>query len=128
MTEARRRQSWGILVVEMVVIVVSILLAFSLESWRDDREGEERQEAMRAAMRADFASTLTYLGQLIEAGDTLVARSARLLEGLDRPAETGADSLQALFGATLRPVGRVPLPPSYRAVMGTGEFRILAGC
>jgi type II secretory pathway pseudopilin PulG len=113
------------LAVEMILIVVSILLAFSLESWRADRDSQARQEALRQSVQADFAATRTYLAQLIGAGDTLVARTERLLESLREPGSAGADSLQVLFAEVLRPVGRVPLPPSYRAAMATGEFRIL---
>ena len=37
-----RLQSWGLLLTEMVLIVASILRAFSLESWWD--EGEDGDE------------------------------------------------------------------------------------
>ena len=32
-----RLQSWGLLLTEMVLIVASILLAFALDSWWDER-------------------------------------------------------------------------------------------
>jgi hypothetical protein len=109
----------------MVLIVGSILLAFSLESWRDDRRASERQIEVRETIRADFINMLPGLQGMIEDGDSLVARAGRLLEGLAAPHAAGADSLQALFAATMRPVGRPPVPPSYRAAMSSGELRTL---
>ena len=118
-----RKGAW--LALEMVLIVVSILLAFSLESWRDDGRALERQSEVRETIRADFENMRPGLRDMIEGGDSLVARAERLLAGLADPRAAGADSLQVLFGATMRPVGRPPVPPSYRAAMSSGELRTL---
>ncbi len=125
MSELRRGRDWGLLLVEVVLIVASILLAFSLESWREDRQEERRQVEVRETVRSDFETLLPRLLTQITAGDTLVARTDRLLSGLASPSTAGADSLKVLFDATLRPVGRVPVPPSYRAAMSSGELRTL---
>ena len=125
MSELRDGRTRGLLLLEMVLIVGSILMAFSLESWREDRRARESELEVRETIRADFANMRPGLQVMIEGGDSLVTRTERLLEGLGSPQSAGADSLQALFAATLRPVGRVPVPPSYRAAMASGELRTL---
>ncbi|MEJ2401941.1 MAG: hypothetical protein P8Y52_11190 [Xanthomonadales bacterium] len=62
---ARRSDSplarWGLLITEMVLIVASILLAFALDSWWDERKDRVEEQAILQGLRAEFELNRTLL-------------------------------------------------------------------
>ncbi len=59
------QMNWKRLAIEGVVIVASILLAFGLQAWWDDRKDAETEHAMLLALESELQGALTMLnGQL----------------------------------------------------------------
>jgi hypothetical protein len=125
MTELRPARGWMVLLLEMALIVASILLAFSLESWRNGREALEQQRTTREMVLADFTRVQPQLKAYIEEGDSMLARKTRLVEALQDPTSAGVDSLQTLFAESGRPIVRIPVPPSYQMTLASGELESL---
>ncbi len=69
----REKLSW--LLLESLLIVVSILLAFWIDAWWDDRQEEKRLEGWLATLEPAFAENL----QTLEANIDLVARDIDLM-------------------------------------------------
>ena len=110
---------------EMFLIVVSILLGFSLDSWWDRRSDSAARQELARLLHADFIEARDQLRESITRGDARVAASLALLAGLDDPVAVGADSLRALFPSILQPVVAVSAPASYRAAVSSGVVTIL---
>lgn len=110
---------------EMVLIVVSILLAFSLDSWWDRRADAADRRELAGLLHADFVDARDQLREGIASGATRVSRGDALLTGLTDPAAVDADSLGALFLAVLQPVPWVAAPASYRAAVSSGAITML---
>ena len=49
-----RLQSWGLLLTEMVLIVASILLAFALDSWWDERRDRVEEGEILQGLQEEF--------------------------------------------------------------------------
>jgi hypothetical protein len=54
LTGASRLQRWGLLLSEMVLIVASILLAFALDSWWDERKDRVEEQEILHGLREEF--------------------------------------------------------------------------
>lgn len=98
----RGRIPWGRVLVEGVVIVVSILLAFAIDAWWA-RLGEQKQEQLAlAGLETDFAGYLVTL-EHVRRRNLERVESARTLVGLSGPDPAVVDEakVQALLGRVL---------------------------
>ena len=111
--------------VEMFLIVVSILLAFALDSWWDGRSEAAVHEELAELLHADFTEARGEVRRTIIQGDSLVAAGQALMSALIDPAAAGADSIKRLFPSVMRPVETVPPPPSYRAAVSSGTITLI---
>ena len=118
-------RSWGFLLTEGILIVVSILFAFALDSWWDERNDRKDEQAILQALHDEFEANreviLSYRGlnrdaieslgaflQAIEAGywvsDTRTQDEALAYMMLAPTPDVGAGVLNALIGS-----GRIEL-------------------
>jgi hypothetical protein len=111
--------------VEMLVIVASILLAFALDSWWDRQSEAADHEELAQLLHADFTEAREQLRRNIVRGDTLVAGAQALMAALDDPSAVEGDSIKVLFPYVMRPIETVPAPPSYRAAMSSGAITFI---
>ena len=65
---------WFRIFAEGFVIVVSILLAFGIDAWWDERQEAARRDALVESLRSDFQTTRTRLAESIGVGDEVIAR------------------------------------------------------
>jgi len=66
-------ESWGSAVRDMVLIVASILIAFSLEAWWDSRRTLDEERAALSAVREDFRAARQEL-------DSVLVRNEKVVE------------------------------------------------
>lgn len=124
--DSSRRIQWRRLTAEGVAIVVSILLAFSIDAWWDSRrERVEEREHLTA-----LASELTTARDVIRTEVDQIrsaAEAARRLLAMDvaQASSTDLDTLAALFARIFR-VGRANLPSgALDALMASGDLRLI---
>jgi hypothetical protein len=83
--------------VEMVLIVAGVLIAFQADEWNDDRKAEAGAQAQLGALVADFQANQARLDTIMQLQDRVVAAQVALLNVVhghnERP---GADSLEVL--------------------------------
>jgi hypothetical protein len=60
-----RQAQWKRFLVEGVVILVSILLAFSIDAWWDSRIEQQREREQLVSMLAEFKADLTGLDSVL---------------------------------------------------------------
>ena len=125
--EAVSRESgrWGFLIVEAVLIVASILLAFAIDAWWDDRRVQAQRDDLLAALEADFLQTAEDLDTAILKGETLVAAAGGYLDAVRRDPSVDRDSLAVLFLAVGDVAFFSPTLPSYRTALTTGSIDLI---
>lgn len=87
MTSTAKLIPWLRVLVEGVVIVGSILLAFGIEAWWDGVQREKEEQAVLGELRSTLSEDLQ---RVVQEGDTLVRVNERL-ESLIRRLESGAE-------------------------------------
>lgn len=120
--ESRR---WGYLVVEAVLIVLSILLAFSIDAWWDARQEAGRRIELLEALRSDLTATREDLDRAIESGDSLLERSGGFLDAVHGGGEVSRDSLLVLFEGVSDVPFFEPTLASYRTAVATGAIELV---
>lgn len=114
------------LVAEGVLIVVSILLAFTIDAWWDDRgRRQDEREAFRALVQ-DFESAAGQLASVSLAHDSAFMAAERLLELTGPEANAIAvDSLARLIAPLIRIPTFSPPLGALDALLGSGELRLV---
>lgn len=112
MSDRSKPIEWNRLLVEGIVIVASILLAFAIDAWWDDRQ--ERQAERR---------------QLLSIAAELESNGARLQEKLDllSVAEAAARELLLWMGPEPRAVQPQELTDMFAQMYAIGAFALLRG-
>jgi hypothetical protein len=86
-------QKWPEYLIEAIVIVASILGAFALDNWNEDRKlGQEKIEFV-GQLIANYESNFNQLDQKIKMHEALVSSGFSILEDFDNPAEMRKDKL-----------------------------------
>lgn len=78
------------LVAEGVVIVASILLAFAIDTWWEDRQERQQEKRLLLALNSEFEDNLAKIGEKRAFRQAVVSSIMRLFD-----ASTGKDSLSA---------------------------------
>ena len=118
---------WSALALEAVVVVGSILLAFTLDSWWQDRERDQMADELRAALVVDFARNRTSIDSVILAVEKKVttANDVLLREVLVRDGDVSVDSLVTGYLALASFVPFLTTNGTYRAAVSSGDVRLL---
>lgn len=100
-----RLQRWGLLLTEMVLIVASILLAFALDSWWDERRDRVEEQEILHGLREEFLLNRSMLDRRVaqhtkEQGELEILRAATKTGEWHSP---GGLDLDAALAATLTP-------------------------
>lgn len=66
MTHHRRAERWGILFLEMALIVLSILIAFALDAWWDERVQQKEERSQLESLRDELITSRTSLDGIIQ--------------------------------------------------------------
>src|SRR5262245_56677256 len=94
-----RRFDWAHFLIEGLVVVASILIAFTLDAWWSQRAAAQAEAAHLRALRSDFQQNISRLRGLVALEDVVMDASQRLLRvasAANLPAPE--DSLNNLIG------------------------------
>ena len=125
MTTKGTARRWGFLLVEAVLVVLSILLAFAIDAWWDGRQADLQRIELLNAVRADFASTEESLDDAIATAAGFVARTGGFLEAVTEQREIGRDSLLYLLEGVADFTFYEPSLSSYRNAATTGGISLI---
>ncbi|EED33234.1 hypothetical protein NOR53_742 [gamma proteobacterium NOR5-3] len=110
------------LAVEAMVIVLSILAAFSIDAWWDDRQEARARQAMLMAIRSDAIAARTELGRVRSGMADGLEGTAKFLALADgsRPEATDASRIDELST-------RLFFTPSFDAPLGSLQALLRGG-
>ena len=107
--------------VEMLVVVTSILIAFSLDAWWTSRAEERTGVAHLRALQHDFEQNVARLKVHIEREERIADASRRLLLVANSPTTPSpADSVSNLLGQVFNSGRFDPVMGAYEAVVNSG--------
>ena len=119
------RQSVGFLLVEAVLIVVSILLAFWIDAWWDGRQQESRRIELLQALRADFSATSVLLDDAVATAMSDAGRTGGYLEVVVDDLDVSRDSLLYLLDGVGAITFFEPSIASYRSAVSGGALDLI---
>lgn len=103
---------WKRLLVEGVVIVASILLAFTIDAWWDDRQEKKTEERQLLSIVAELESNADHIQEKL---DTLAV------------AQSAARELLSWMGPEPRTVTQLELTDTFSEMYSIGAFALLRG-
>lgn len=121
------RVPWLRIVVEGVVIVSSILLAFGIQAWWDARGDASRRDAVLEGLRSDFEAARTDLDRVTPFHQRGLSGAAELMQlGEDGPI-VGVDAarVDSLFAAAMGGASYDPPLGALEALITSGDLDLL---
>ena len=120
-----KRDSARWLALELVVIVLGILIAYQVESWRDARVGEARVQEGLSTLLSSMEEAAGQDSLFAMAAIARADAASELLQYLQEPGRT-SDSILALFGGAIfrRSYGQNSLP-WFRAMQENGTLALV---
>lgn len=121
LNDAGRHSRGPRVLVEMLVVVGSILIAFSLDAWWSRRAEERTGAAHLRALQSDFEQNVSRLKVHIEREERIADASRRLLLVASSPnAPSPEDSVRNLLGQVFNSGRFDPVMGAYEAVVNSG--------
>jgi hypothetical protein len=121
----KQRIKWTHFVVEGLVIVASILLAFGIEAWWDGRKEAARRAEFVAALITDFEVTRERLSESRATGEELIARGREVLRLTPEASVLPKDSIRFLLLGFFNKIDFEPALSTYEAAVGSGDLAFL---
>lgn len=120
------RDRWLVLAIEGTAIVVSILLAFAIDAWWEERAERRQESELLAGLHADFYASQAHLEEWL-AGNRVVQRTATEL--LERVRTAQRDELITVSGDLI--VGAISTPTysptdsTLQAAISSGQIELI---
>ncbi len=94
---------------EVILIVVGILIAMSIDNWNEARKDREREREILTQLRKDYAANLEQLNEKIHLRELIIGACENVLHAIDDPRDQRADSVikqlsQLLLDPTFDPI------------------------
>jgi hypothetical protein len=121
--ESTKRVPIARLLVEGVVIVSSILMAFAIDALWDTRQENARHDRLLEALAVDFTIAEERLESDLARADSLTERAAAFLMLRDEPVAPPIDSLRFLVLGLFSAIEFDVSLPFYDAAIGSGELQ-----
>jgi hypothetical protein len=107
------------------VIVLSILLAFSIDAWWDTRLERVQRIELLADLHSDFSATTVLLATTLERTETLFTHNQALQTAASGGAPVPADSLSRFVRDALNGGAFTPAIPNYEAAIASGAISLI---
>jgi hypothetical protein len=118
--------AWPRLGVESLAIVLSILLAFALDAWWEQRQESGFERALLESLQQEFTQNLTEIDNRVtrhdEIRDDLVSIRPMIQENIDETLKLDARELVALVSWTTSDIAK----GTVERLLASGELRILS--
>ncbi len=115
-------KKWFRFVVEACVIVISILLAFGIDAWWDERKASHRELAYLEILRDDVVRTIVDNNRVIDEQSKEQTRILNIAESIRAGANLAAD-IRTTFPAVTLPAESMD---AYRDLVASGGTTLIA--
>ncbi len=85
---------------EIVLVVIGILIALSINNWNEDRLERRQEKALLNQLKTEFSMNLFQLEDKIAVKEELIHSVLRLFQYIDHPALRNKDSIEYHIGRT----------------------------
>ncbi len=85
---------------EIVLVVIGILIALSINNWNENRLERRQEEALLNQLKTEFSMNLAQLDDKIAVKEELIHSVLRLFQYIDHPSLRNKDSLEYHIGRT----------------------------
>jgi len=111
---------------ELTIIIVGVLIAFQVESWRDAQGARRSEQVQLAALISDFEETQSRIDEVIRSQrGTLAAIDQVLLISSGQVDEPASDSMRVLFAKLFTFYRLEPVTGAYDALVSSGNLGLL---
>ena len=126
LTEKIKSISIKYFISELLIVVVGILIALSLNNWREDNSNKNKEQYYLESLKTDFEQSLASLSEILnqnKESDLAIKKVlAAIHKGYSKPAvDTVKKAFRKLFGFNRF----VPASGTYKEIISTGSLQIL---
>ena len=121
-----QRRAWTRVLIEGVVIIASILLAFGIDAWWEGRDEARREQRHLAALFAEFEQNAALLQEAREYYEARYMDALRLLEAVDGSVlEADDPKLESALGGLLASRSFHLESGAHDALLNSGELDLI---
>jgi len=111
---------------EIVLVVIGILIALSINSWNENRKNLAQKEMQLKALQIEFTSNLTQLNEVIYYDDLVLKTTKRLLQlNSENSIEMTSDSLRYWLQNSSFRWTFDPINGALRSAISSGEIHLI---
>ena len=107
---------------EIVLVVIGILIALSINNWNEDRKQHNQETAILTQLRTEFKSNLKQLDEKINSKKEAINSSLKLLHYIDFPSLRIKDSIDYHIART---IPYTTFDPIVNDLASSGDLRII---
>ena len=114
------------MLVEIILVVGSVLVAFQVDRWWQDRDTAERESALLQGLLVDTRVNLERIDQVLALQLGLLESQRTLLREIhEGPTGLPADSIRTLITESRRFHRLEPVTGAYEALVASGDLRLI---
>lgn len=122
-----RQIPWARILVEGVVVVISILLAFGIDAWWDQRQGRDAERVLLAGLVNDFEATMRIVEEDRDRLEEAAGTTEELMSfGASRRTEISAARADTLLAQALPGRPFLPADASLTALVNSGGLSLIS--
>lgn len=126
LAEAMRQQNWFAVALEILVVIIGVLVALQVDTWRTARSDSTREREQLEALKEDFASNRDRYAATIEVQERMQTLSVSLLRVMAQGTVVDPDSFgEMVIGGALSWYEAEPVTGSYDALIASGDIGLL---
>ena len=111
---------WKRISVEATAIVASILLAFAIDAWWDDRRDRIHEQSYLVSLRQEIAESLELAAQGIDRRERAISAHVQLVAQVQGAARATDSELYELISYVSLPIGYIPPRSVFNDIVASG--------
>jgi hypothetical protein len=107
---------------EIILVVIGILIALSINNWNENRKERILEIALLKQLQSEFMDNLSQLDERVEIRDNMISAGIELMEYIDLPETRSADSIDKYIAWT---TPYTTFDPIVNDIVASGNSRII---
>jgi hypothetical protein len=116
------KRKWEEYVLEVIVITIGILGAFSLNNWNEGRKDSLKEQQILSQLKVDYEANLKQLDQKISHRMSIIQAGNEILKYIDEPTNINNDSLLSRLSVI---IGWSTFDPIQNDLFVSGNIRLI---
>lgn len=116
------KRKWAEYLLEIIVITIGILVAFSLNNWNEGRKDSFKEQQILSQLKVDYETNLKQLDQKISHRMLIIQAGNEILKYIDEPTNINNDSLVSRLSVI---IGWSTFDPIQNDLFVSGNIRLI---